>query len=155
MKRYFARTIIALILITSAVSAQMADQVELNSIKKDYLGLEPASNTFGLIDLSRLHWSHSYSFAYYSGAGYSGSVGMYTGNILYEFSPKLSMNFKLGVAHNPGALVDRTASSDAVFLPGLTLDYHPSSSFRITAGFDTYYGPGNYYSPFYNGWRWR
>ena len=146
--------LLCLIFMVSA-SAQMADISEAKEIKTNNLGLQPASKPFSLIDLSRLNFSHSYSFAFFSGGGSSGSVGLYTGNIFYELSSSLSLNIQLGVAHNPSALFDRMQSSNALFLPGATVDYHPSDNFRITAGFNTHYG-NNYYpfNSFYNpGWR--
>lgn len=149
---------IALIFVFSSFalsSAQMAEDAELQSIRENAMSLEPASKPFSLIDLSRLHWNHSYSFSYFSGGGSSGTLGLYTGTILYEISSNLTLNLKLGIAHNPGAMFDREQGSDAVFLPGARLDYQPSENFRITAGFDTYYG--NYYNPFnyyYSPWRY-
>ncbi len=155
MKKVAILTILLAILAFSSGFAQMAEEAALNTIKKDHLGLEPASKPFSLIDLSKLHWGHSYSFNYFSGGGTSGSVGVYTGNLLYEFSGSLSLGLQLGIAHNPGALFDKMQQTNAVFLPGATLDFHPSENFRITAGFNTYYG--NYYYPFgsyYYPWRY-
>ena len=155
MKKTAIFTILIAILAFSAGYAQMAEQAAMNTIKKDHLGLEPAVRPFSLIDLSRIHWSNSYSFSYFSGGGTSGSVGMYTGNLLYEFSNSLSLDFQIGIAHNPGALFDRTQGTDASFLPGATLDFHPSENFRITAGFSTQYGNYNYpLGSFYNPWRY-
>ncbi len=154
MKKIALLTILLAIFVYSAGFAQMADDAELQSIKANSLGLQPASKPFSLIDLSRLHFSHSYSLSFFSGGGTSGSMGLYTGQIFYDISSSLSLNLKLGIAHNPGSVFDRTQSSDAVFLPGARIDYHPSENFRITAGFNTYYG--NYYNPFegyYYPWR--
>ncbi len=140
--------IFALILLVAASStvAQFTDKAELGLIKKDYLGLRPVDRPFSLIDFSRLQWSHSYSMTFYSGAGSSGSIGMYTGNIFYEITPSLSLNMKVGIAHNPGGLFDRTKNADAIFLPGARLDYRPSDNFHISVGFNSLYGGPGFYS---------
>jgi hypothetical protein len=140
MKSITGAIIIILLIGLPPVSAQMADKVELDSMQKDYLGLKPADAAFSLIDLSRIHWSHSYSISFFSGGGTSGSLGMYTGSIFYDISSSLSLNLKLGIAHNPGSLFDRSVSTNAAFLPGVMIDYHPSDKLHISAGFDTYYG---------------
>jgi hypothetical protein len=145
-----------MVMLFSITSAQMADKAELQSMKSDYLGLAPASKPFGLIDLSRLEWSHSYSISFFSGGGSSQTIGLYTGSIFYEITSNLSLNFKLGIAHNPSGILDNSLSSNAMFLPGLRLDYRPTNNFRITAGFDTYYG--NYHYPYgrpYGPLNWR
>jgi hypothetical protein len=144
-----------LLIVTASVSAQFTDKSELETINKDYLGLKPVDKPFSLIDFSRLYWTHSYSMTFFSGAGSSGSVGMYTGNVFYEITPNLSLNMNIGIAHNPGSLFDRTQNTNAVFLPGGRLDYRPSENFHISMGFNTYSGnsglyPYNYYhSPYW------
>lgn len=147
MRKNFGITLLFLILISISVSAQMSDKAEIGKMRKDYLGLKPAGKPFSLIDLSKLTWTHSYSISFFSGGGLSGSNGLYVGNISYEFSPKFSMNLKLGIAHDPGSLFDQSRGQNAAFLPGIHLDYHPSPNFRISAGFDT--RPQNQYY-FYN-----
>ena len=144
MKTVLILSAILLILTVSAV-AQFSDKSELETINKDYLGLKPVDKPFSLIDFSRLQWTHSYSMTFYSGAGSSGSVGMYSGNIFYEITPDLSLNMKIGFAHNPGSLFDEAQSTDGVFLPGARLDYHPSENFHISVGFNTYHGNSGFY----------
>ncbi len=138
-----------LILVSGGVAfGQMADKAEIQSVKEDYLGLNPVSKPFSLIDLSRIHFSHSYSFSYFSGGGTSGSVGLYTGSIFYELSNSLSLDVQIGIAHNPGALVNNNLETDAAFYPAARLDYHPSNNFNISIGFESH--PGYYYrNPYY------
>ena len=152
-------TILAVLFLASAVSAQMSDRAELDeALKANALGVQPVDNPFSLIDLSRLQWSHSYSLSYVSGGGYSQSVGMLNTSMFYEFSPKLSLLLNIGVAHNAGALWGN-GNTEATVLPGFVLDYHPSDKFRMTIGVQSVagglYGPymyrGNYYRPGY--WR--
>ena len=152
--RAFYITLIIIILASSA-SAQLIEDARAKNTGSDYLGLKPADKPFSLIDLSRIKWSHSYSFGYFSGGGTSGSVGLYSGSIFYELSSALSLDLSLGVLHNPGSFFNRNVSSDAAFLPGLSLDYHPSEHFRMTVGIQSY--PGAYYypsSPYDYRWRY-
>ncbi len=151
MRMRFCLTVLFFILISISLSAQMIDKAEIGNMKKDYLGLKPAGKPFSLIDFSKLQWTHSYSISFFSGGGTSGSSGLYVGNIFYEFSSKLSLNLKLGIAHDPGSIFDRSKGQNAAFLPGIHLDYHPSPNFTISAGFDT--RPQNqyyYYNPYTN-----
>ena len=145
---------IALFVLYSLAVAQMADVAELQTVKEDYLGLKPVDKPSSLIDLSRVKWSQSYSIAFFSGGGTSGSMGMYTGNLFYEFSPSLSMNLTIGIAHNPGAFFSHDVQSNATFFPSINLDYHPSKNFRISMSYishpSLYYYPNNF---FYPGWR--
>jgi len=155
MKKLFYLIFAIIIIVTGPLSAQMLDKAEIQSVKKDYLGLNPVSKPFSLIDMSRIKFSHSYSFSYHSGGGTSGSVGLYTGSIFYELSPSLSLDIMLGIAHNPGALVNDNIQTDAAFFPAFSLDYHPSNNFRLSLGFESRPGYNqnlyNYYYP-YN-WR--
>lgn len=146
MRRIFVILNILILAAFAAASAQLADKAEIQTIKEDYTGLKAAGKPFSLIDLSRVTWSHSYSVSFFSGGGYSGSMGFYTGAMFYEISPSLSLDFALGIAHNPGSLFNRDISSDAGLYPSARLDYHPSEHFRLSVGFSSY--PGIYYNPY-------
>ncbi len=147
MRKLFCLTALVISIMSGMAFGQMVDKAEIQSAKKDYLGLNPVSKPFSLIDLSRLQFSHSYSFNYFSGGGTSGSVGLYTGSIFYELSRSLSLDIRLGIAHDPGALFGNSLNSDAAFFPAVNLDYHPSRSFRLSIGFESH--PGFYRSPYY------
>lgn len=142
------------IILAGSLSAQFIDEARLKTSDKDYLGLKPADKPFSLIDLSCIKWSHSYSLSYFSGGGASGTAGLYTGSLFYEFSSALSLDLSLGVLHNPGSFFNRNISTDAAFLPGLRLDYHPSEKFHLSVGVQSY--PGSFYYPYspYD-YRWR
>lgn len=145
MKKIAIFLIVVLVgVLVSSGMAQMADKAEISTIKSDYLGLKPASKPFSLIDLSKLKWVNSYSVSFFSGGGSSGSMGLYTGLISYEFSSALTLGLKLGIAHDPAALFSRQANSSTAFLPGLNLDYHPSEHFGLSIGVDSYSGAGFY-----------
>jgi hypothetical protein len=131
---------LALVLAFSTLAvAQMSDRAELDrNTRTSGLGVPAAANPFSLIDLSRIKWSHSYSVSYFSGGGADGSGGLWQTSMYYEFSPKLSLNFNLGVAHTGNLLSN--SDRQAAFLPGFTLDYHPSDKFRVSLMFQTYRG---------------
>lgn len=142
-------TVILVVFLSASLSAQLTDKAEIQSVKSDYLGLKPASKPFSLIDLSRIKWSNSYSLNFFSGGGTSGSLGLLTSSIFYEISSSLSLNLKMGVAHNPGDLFDRNNhNSNATLLPGFRLDYHPSSNINISVGFETVPDLYYLYSPY-------
>ena len=138
--------IIFVLLLSATVSAQMVDNAEIENINSQpTLGLSPSPSSFSLIDLSRINWSHSYSVSFFSGGYGSGQVGVYNANIFYEVSSKLSLSLNLGVAHDPGSLFNNNQNTNARFLPGFNLDYHPSENFRVSIGMQTYSG----YDPYY------
>jgi hypothetical protein len=136
------------LLTAGAVSAQFSDQAELTPTGTGGagLGVKPAESPFSLINLANVKWSHSYSVSYFSGGTHSGSAGLWTSSMLYEISPKLSLGLNFGILHNAGVLWG-DGNSNATFLPGLRLDYHPSDKFHMSvivqkvAG---WYGPDDY-----------
>lgn len=155
------------LLVFSVVStgAQMADRAELREIKSENsVSFQPANSAFSLIDLSRIRWSHSYNMSYYSGSFGSGSYGLYTGSLIYEFSPSLSMYLDVGIGQNLGALVSSDQSSSAQVFPGIAFDYHPSRNFRLSVSIsrspyspygnslgnyqNLHYGRSLFYSPY-------
>ncbi len=114
---------------TANASSNGVDRVKVNEIRnQNAVSVEPAVKPFSLIDLSKLKWSHSYSVSFGSNSFGSSGVGMYTGSLLYEFSPKLSMQFALGVAQN---LSGNAVNSTGDLFPAFALDYHPNSKFRL------------------------
>lgn len=125
-------TLLFILMLTVPAMAQFVDQADLEqTTRSNALGVVPANNVFSLLDLSKIKWSHSYSFGYASGSNYSGSQGLWMSTMFYEFSRKLSLAVNLGVGHGGGALsVD--SKNSAIFLPGFTLDYHPSKKFQMT-----------------------
>ncbi len=147
-------TLVILLALAVPVSAQMSDQADLNAaMKANTLDMSAVPRPSSLIDLSKLHWSNSYSLSYISGGGYSGSVGVLNTSMLYEFSRKLSLAVNIGIAHNAGSIWG-DGNSDASILPGFLLDYHPSDKFRMSIGMQTYRGNALYpyrslYTPAY------
>jgi hypothetical protein len=146
MKYVFVTMMLLVFCLAASALGQSLDKAEIESARKDMFGLKPVSKPFSLIDLSRVKWSHSYSVAFFSGGGSSGSVGLYSGSIFYEFTHSLSMTLNLNILHNPGSFVS-SSNSDASFYPAVNLDYHPSKNFRLSVGFISY--PAVNYDPYY------
>ena len=146
MKRLFITSLVLLVTVGS-LSAQQADVASLKDAKTNSasgLGINPAGTPFSLLDLSRVRWSNSYSVAFFSGGGSSGSIGLWNTSLNYDISSKLHLALNLGVLHNPGALWGRT-ESQASFLPGFRLDYRPSDKVLMSLSVQQVAG---YYSPY-------
>ncbi|MEW6412582.1 MAG: hypothetical protein AB1483_08935 [Candidatus Zixiibacteriota bacterium] len=145
--------LVALLFATSAFG-QLVDDAKVENVSATtVMGVQPAVSSFSLIDLSRVKWSHSYSVSFFSGGSYSGTAGLWNSSMFYDISSKLSLTVNLGVAHGAGSIYDNT--TDAVFLPGFMLDYHPSDNFRMVIGVQRYSGygvPYYYYRPSYWGY---
>ena len=148
MIRFIATALVVLLSIGS-LAAQQADVASLKESTANArtgLGVNPASNPFSLLDLSRITWSHSYSVAFFSGGGSSGSAGLWNTTMNYDISSRLHLAVNLGVLHSPGALWGN-GDSNADFLPGFRLDYQPSKNVLMSISFQKVVG----YSPYYNG----
>jgi hypothetical protein len=148
-------TAVLVLALAASGMAQSSDAAVLNALaRSNSFKVQPAPNPFSLLDLSRLRWSHSYSLSFFSSGGYSGSVGLLRTTMLYDLSPKLTLGLNLGIAHNAGALWGN-GSTQASFLPGFWLDYHPSRNFNVSINVQWYQGgyyPSmnrSYYRPYY------
>ncbi len=143
MKKTITLVILALIPITAL--AQNAPDIQ----KEPYL----TKSSTSLFDPSRLKMSQSYSFGYYSGGGTSGSIGYYLNSLEYTISNPLKVRVDLGFVHNPSALFSRnsSASKSGAFVPGVSVDWRPSSAFHLMLDFrqvPVYNGYNNYYNPY-------
>lgn len=146
------RTLIALALVmlmAIPASAQFADEARLQESQSSLsLGSAPVKTPFSLIDLSKLHFSNSYSLSFTSGGLGSGTAGLLNTTMLYEFSPSLSLAVNIGLSHTSGSIYDANASN-ADILPGFSLDYHPSDKFRMNLSYQKVNGA---MYPFGYGW---
>ncbi len=128
----------------------------------------PSATGFRLLDPSRLKMSQSYTMSYFSGSGNSGSVGLYMNTIEYQFARSLTVRLGLGYLHQPLGFLQnsggQSALSEGRFLPNMSIDFRPSSKFRMRLDFRTVptYGGNNGlsrygYSPYAglrNPWYW-
>lgn len=141
--------ILVLVLLALPVSAQFVEQPQTKpDIAKESYGAPAAETPFSLLDLSRIRWSHSYSVTYFSGGVGSSSLGIFNTTMFYELSSKLSLNMNLGIAHDPSSLWTDGKTGNTTFLPGFTLDYHPSKKFQMSISYQQYMG-NPYYNPYY------
>ncbi|PWB75301.1 hypothetical protein C3F09_02770 [candidate division GN15 bacterium] len=119
------------LILSAALAAQGTENAPVsgpNTVSQ--ASLKGADNPFSLLSSSRIRWSSSYAVSFFSGGGRSGSLGLLSTSMFYEFSPKLSLGLDVGILHNPGSILGDRQSSPTV-LPGMTLDYHPSKAFRM------------------------
>jgi hypothetical protein len=102
----------------------------------------PSGTGWGLIDPSRFRMRQSYSISYMSGAGGSGSVGMYVNNIEYQLFKPLMLRVGLGYLHQPfgsrGANSAGLSVDDGFFIPSAGLEYRPSENFLLMVDFRQY-----------------
>lgn len=152
--RVFCATAVLLFMGNGSVNAQMADQAQLREINARNSISAPAVPTpFSLLDLSKVRWSHSYSLSYGSSSFGSGSAGLFTSAMIYDFSPSLSMALAVGVGHNPGALFDNNLNASANLFPAFSLDYHPENKkfrFNLTIAKSPGYNGYDRYGGFHN-----
>lgn len=142
--------IVTILLFSISVSAQLADQAEVENVNSNKgIGLNPASTPFSLIDISRVKWSHSYSVSFFSGGNSTSSLGLWNTSMFYEFSKNVSLTLNLGVAHDANSLFGGESNYSKI-LPGFLLDYHPSRNFNLRVGFQSYSGYYPYYDYLYD-----
>jgi len=127
MKRTLLTCVVVLMSATGLFAQQtgLSGQPTVTATSASGIGVRPASSPWSLLDLSRIRWSNSYSVAFFSGGGSSGSMGVLNTSMFYEFSGKLALTVNLGVAHNPGSLWGN-GETNATLYPGFRLDYRPS-----------------------------
>ena len=127
----------------------------------------PRAGGFSLLDPSRFKMSQSYTMSYFSGSGYSGSIGLYMNTIEYRLWQPLTVRVGLGYLHQPlGFLSNSGARSEldeGRLLPNFSLLYRPSNRFQLLIDYRTvptigeYGGLGRYgispFTGFYDPWR--
>jgi len=114
-----------ILLIPLLAQAQIAPDLK----NKSYVG----KNSVSLFDPSKLTMRQSYSFAFYSGAGHTGNIGMYMNSIEYAFSDPLKIRIDLGFLHTPSQLFSGNTSvvENGVIVPGISLDWRPGKHFNL------------------------
>jgi hypothetical protein len=128
------------------------DQTDFHGAPKAKDLIAPVqSGGFSLLDPSRFHLSHSYSISYFSGSGYSGSVGLYMGTLEYQLSRPLTLRVGLGYLHQPLGFSSssQVLGGDQV-LPSFRLDFRPSDAFHFMVDYRTI--PSTLYN-YRSGWR--
>jgi hypothetical protein len=100
---------------------------------ENLLGIKSDTKSFSLLDPSRVRMSHSYTFSYFSSGKTSGSFGVYTNVLEYQFSKPLTLTLSLNYLHQPLSVFyrDNLRIRDAI-LPNFQLKYRPNDSFSFT-----------------------
>ncbi len=124
---------------------------EIESGQQDPLGIKSNAKDFSLLDPQRLKLSQSYAFSYFSGSGYSGSMGVYTTTLNYQLSRPLSLTLSLNYLHQPLSVFgrDNLRVKDDI-LPNFQLHYNPSNSFSLWINVETL--PASYGWGYENFW---
>ena len=137
--------LLVLLFLPALALAQVAPDMK----NQPYVGNNPAS----LFDPSKLTMRQSYSFAYYSGGGRSGNIGLYMNSIEYAFSDPLKIRVDLGFLHTPSRLFsgNGSVSDNGMFIPGISVNWRPSKNFNLRLDYrqhaESYrwYGGDDYY----------
>jgi len=118
-------TVIILVLMPALALAQSSSPLDAQSYVR--------KGGFSLFDPSKLSMHQSYSLAYYSGGGASGSIGYYMNSLEYRFSNPLRIRVDIGWIHNPSGLFSGGSSNlqKGIFVPGFSIDWRPSESFNF------------------------
>lgn len=130
----------------AAATAQMQNAVSNHNTLLD----NPIKKSFSLLDPRRIKIDHAYSFSYFSGGGYSGSVGIYLSSIQYQIAKPLTLRVGLAYAHDPSTLFGQKLGGlvQEGLYPSFQLDYRPSSNFYLGIGYQRVpYSP--YHNPYY------
>jgi hypothetical protein len=151
--------LIALLMVPAlALAADNDDQSFGNYLRSgsaNPLGLRP----FGLLDPSRMNFRTSYSMSYATSGGRGLMQGLFMETIGYRLSNPLSLTFNVGVQHTPYSNFGPDGiTRSARFVGGAALDWRPSENMflhfevanypRVMTGYDPYWNPYPYTSPF-------
>ncbi|MBN2012355.1 hypothetical protein JW960_23700 [candidate division KSB1 bacterium] len=105
----------------------------------------------GLIDLSKIHMSHSYSLSYQSMGDMAVSQSLYLNTISYQLSDPLSLKMQWGIQSFPYSTFspDHPAFQSGFVFSGMQLKYQPSDKFSVKFEYSalpnsSYYYPGSY-----------
>ena len=133
--------------VLAVVIIPLAAQIDL---PKPNFSIIPRSGR-SLMDPTRLSMSHSMGFE--AGTSSFGGYYMsrYTNHIKYQFNPKLDLNLDLSLVNfgtsSPSFKLNEDNSSRVI--PGFTLDYHPSESFKIQVKYQQGYPMWGNVKPWY------
>ncbi len=153
MKKYFI-VFCVMMLAAQTVHAQFKSQAERQpvNVRSGITSLMPQS-LFSFLGSDRFYMTHSYSMMYYTGGGYSGSLGMLTNTMNFRLADPLLLRVNMGVQHQPfGGPKEMNTTQ---FLHGAELIYRPTNNLMFNVGYSNnpyYSGFGAYESPFNNPW---
>lgn len=133
---------------------------ENNMRFNDYLrsggGYGLGLSSLGLLDPSRMSFSHSYSMTYATSRGESVMRGLFMESIGYRLSIPIFLTLNLGYLHQPYSTFDTGGlNRNGAFIGGAALDWRPAKNMFLhfeVANYPSYggYGYHPYWNPFPN-----
>lgn len=160
-----ALSVLWLVMFLAAVSPAQAQlrsgEHTRQSPVRIYDGGQTALTLNKLFSPEHFRMSHSYEFSTGSFGGESGSLGMYTNTMMWQFSQKLAARVDLSYAHQPfgGSMLSGSGGQEVgggqFFLRNAEIAYRPSENVHLH--FSVRQSPyGAYMSPYgYNGYGYR
>ncbi len=139
---------LSIALIALAVSClPLAAQIDLP--KPDFSLMPRSGRSF--LDTNKLSMSHSLGFEAGSSSFGGYYLSRYTNHLKYSFNPKLDLQLDLSLINfgssSPSFKINDDNSSR--FVPGFTLDYHPSESFKLQVKYQQGYPMWGSIKPWY------
>jgi len=152
MKKIAFIIIITLSLIPCLAWAQLKNQSTPVDLKKEIV--KPEENSYlglGLIDMSRLSMSHSFSVSYMSIGGKGVSQSLYLNTMRYQISDPLSLKLQWGIQNFPYNEFgqDNPLFQSGFIFSGAELKYQPSDRFLMKFQYNALPRSG-YYRNSYN-----
>lgn len=136
MKRIVGCVAIMLFLFSSSkVEAQFKGSSELKpSVSESMIRPGGDGLILGFFDPSRFSMRHNFSLSYTSFGNNSLSMGMYTNNLLYQFSDELNLQADVSFMHSPFNSFGKQFQNDlsGVYLTRAELNYRPSQNTLFT-----------------------
>ena len=121
---------------------------------QSYLHSQPGTGISGLrgiLDPSRMHMSHSFSFGYASSGGRGGTQGLYMNRMEYQIAKPLLLTTHLGYRFQPSGPAEWNPKLNGTdFVGGADLSWRPTTSTSFHFSFYRNMSPGYYNSGF--GW---
>ncbi len=111
-------------------------------------------STLGLLDPSRMSFTHSYSMTYATSGGESIMRGLFMESIGYRLSNPMFLTLNLGYLHQPYSTFDAGGMNrSGAFVGGAALDWRPAKNMFLhfeVANYPSYsrYGYNPYWSSF-------
>jgi hypothetical protein len=133
-----------------------SQSTENNMRFNDYLrsggGYGLGLSNLGLLDPSRMSFTHSYSMTYATSDGESVMRGLFMESIGYKISNPLFLTLNLGYLHQPYSTFDTGGlNRNGAFIGGAALDWRPAKNMFLhfeVANYPSYGGYG--YHPYWN-----
>ena len=131
MKRVFGCAVVALLLSTSGTVAQFKGSNELKPSVSESMNRSGGDGLIlGFFDPAKFSMRHNFSLSYSTFGSNSMSLGVYTNNLMYQFSDDLELQADVSLMHSPFNSFGKQFQNDlsGVFLSRAELNYRPSKN---------------------------